>query len=948
MSSKRKSSSSRNARNKTKDYLYEEDEEAFSNNFDILEKLKSPKFSKFFLQEMKGEDVNLEHFQRQGFNSPIFVPDKSGLHIKVPDSSFDVSDVRNLIGGKRVLEVMNCATQTNSQMLLRDWEEFFNHPDRDDTKLNVISLEFSQTKLESYVSAPRVVRQIDWVDNVWPRHLKNDQEDGTNDMRSMMYPKVQKYCLMSVAGCYTDFHIDFGGTSVWYHIIRGQKIFWLIPPTDENLKLYEEWTMSGKQGDVFFGDTVAKCGKIALKPGNTLLIPSGWIHAVYTPEDSLVFGGNFLHSFAIEKQLRVAQIEELTKVPTKFRFPFFTELQWYALDKYVWALLGKTHIKAEEEIMIELLGEKWERQEHSMALTHQHITPQELYGLKAIVMFIHALPVTRKSVPALIKNAVELIKDVRTIVESHKDDNPEKCVTGKALLFWSGKHEKKWNKHKTAVKRDSAGNCVTEKKPAARTPCTQCQGCKTRACGSCVSCNSLPRQRCVARSCEQPVLDTSCVCCICGLDGWYASPHMSLIDRPPETNSLMECSRCLRVVHPSCETDYGVEAVWRTDLPNLWYCPRCMKHDPPSEEELQAAKTVKEEETEVKQEDQFIVRGTSDQSKLELRLQMSEKIMAATSKTLKKPRYVFRPPPLVAKVEEIYERLKKQTEDNPVHLNLEFQLMLPVFKFLTTSQLALAARVCKSWHKVSLDPSLWTIVDLTRQKISAHLLSTTVQKQPPGLVLDWTNMGKQQLNWLLPRIPQTKKLSLVGLDFTMTVSTLNTCNCPLLQELNLSYVSNLTDSALHKLLSAPRDSRPGLLDKKSRLKMLKKLSVRNTEITDVSMRYVTQYLPQLTQLSVAGCWKLTDAGLAQLGSAEQGAVETLSFLDISYCRAVTDNGLGHLAKMSNLTRLDASHTQVSTDALNKFASKSQHKLKVYGKVIEKKHSSRSSLKKKSK
>ena len=97
------------------------------------------------------------------------------------------------------------------------------------------------------------------------------------------------------------------------------QVFWLIPPTDDNLKLYEEWTLSGKQGDVFFGDTVAKCGKIILDPGATLLIPSGWIHAVYTPEDSLVFGGNFLHSFAIEKQLRVAQIEELTKVPTKFR-----------------------------------------------------------------------------------------------------------------------------------------------------------------------------------------------------------------------------------------------------------------------------------------------------------------------------------------------------------------------------------------------------------------------------------------------------------------------------------------------------------------------------------------------------------------------------------------------------------------------------------------------------
>jgi hypothetical protein len=41
---------------------------------------------------------------------------------------------------------------------------------------------------------------------------------------------------MSIAGCYTDFHVDLGGTSVWYHLLRGQKIFWLIPPTPVNLK----------------------------------------------------------------------------------------------------------------------------------------------------------------------------------------------------------------------------------------------------------------------------------------------------------------------------------------------------------------------------------------------------------------------------------------------------------------------------------------------------------------------------------------------------------------------------------------------------------------------------------------------------------------------------------------------------------------------------------------
>ncbi|XP_065185218.1 lysine-specific demethylase 2B-like isoform X2 [Sycon ciliatum] len=64
----------------------------------------------------------------------------------------------------------------------------------------------------------------------------------------------------------------------------------------------------------------------------------GWIHAVHTPVDSLVFGGNFLHSFNISGQLAVADIEETTKVPQKFRFPFFTQLMWYALDKYAHSL----------------------------------------------------------------------------------------------------------------------------------------------------------------------------------------------------------------------------------------------------------------------------------------------------------------------------------------------------------------------------------------------------------------------------------------------------------------------------------------------------------------------------------------------------------------------------------------------------------------------------------
>ena len=47
--------------------------------------------------------------------------------------------------------------------------------------------------------------------------------------------------------------------------------------------------------------------------------------------------------------------------------------------------------------------------------------------------------------------------------------------------------------------------------------------------------------RCQNRRCEQPVLAVATVCCICRLDGWFAEPSMSLVDRPIETSHLMEC-----------------------------------------------------------------------------------------------------------------------------------------------------------------------------------------------------------------------------------------------------------------------------------------------------------------------------------------------------------------------------------------------------------------------
>lgn len=305
---------------------------------------------------------------------------------------------------------------------MKEWQKYYEDTSKKKL-LNVISLEFSHTKLENYVQSPAIVRQIDWVDVVWPRRLKEAQIEATNSLHHMMYPKVQKYCLMSVKNCYTDFHIDFGGTSVWYHILKGSKVFWLIPPTEKNIQLYEKWVLSGKQSAIFFGDTVEKCARIYLTAGNTFLIPSGWIHAVYTPTDTLVFGGNFLHSFGIVKQLKIAQVEDVTKVPHKFRYPFFTEMLWYTLAKYVYTLLGRSHLEGEPD-----------RTEEQADKPHVHLTHYELYGLKEIVLYLYDLPQNKKNVPELIKDPVELIKDVRSLVERHCKDDNQLAITGVPVL----------------------------------------------------------------------------------------------------------------------------------------------------------------------------------------------------------------------------------------------------------------------------------------------------------------------------------------------------------------------------------------------------------------------------------------------------------------------------------------------------------------------------------
>ena len=74
--------------------------------------------------------------------------------------------------------------------------------------LNLITLEFSNTRLARCVESPSLVREIDWIDHLWPSTEAHDGDIEPAVLKgkasnSKTWPRVQKYCLMSVAGSYT-------------------------------------------------------------------------------------------------------------------------------------------------------------------------------------------------------------------------------------------------------------------------------------------------------------------------------------------------------------------------------------------------------------------------------------------------------------------------------------------------------------------------------------------------------------------------------------------------------------------------------------------------------------------------------------------------------------------------------------------------------------------------
>ncbi|UMM42544.1 hypothetical protein L5515_018338 [Caenorhabditis briggsae] len=253
------------------------------------------------------------------FNVPHLFKTSKDLRLRAPDINFQ--NVEEFLWESDDVLVINSMTRETTTMSMKKFLDAFNGV-RGDQALNMLSLEVS--KLETI---NKELEEVEYVKNVsmvskleralaarkdkLMRH-RNDDNAARELLlvKKMMkeMPRYTKFVLVSMEKSFTDTHVDMSASSVFYHVDDGRKIFYVAPPTEANLKMYKEVEL-GKKDVWLLEEFWDQWQRIEIKKGQTAMLPSGWLHFVWTPEDSIVFGGNFLREEDLERHIEFTELE---------------------------------------------------------------------------------------------------------------------------------------------------------------------------------------------------------------------------------------------------------------------------------------------------------------------------------------------------------------------------------------------------------------------------------------------------------------------------------------------------------------------------------------------------------------------------------------------------------------------------------------------------------------
>ena len=280
------------------------------------------------IRKMRGQQLSVKELVISGFDKPILIETKDGLEVITPPG-FSLDTLQSHYPDNPSVEAIEVTRQVKVTLKLKALLTHYTIFNSGRTDVFTAKLDLAERpSLGDHFSPPRIVRKLSWVDQYWPN--------------VPFKPLLSKYLFLSMENAFTDFHIDLGGASAWYHVLQGEQVFYLIEPTRENLARFERWlrpgsgsasgsadsdstspttTTSGPKETMLFATTSERTYRSRVQAGETIFIPNRWIYAVLSPVDSITFGGFFLHSLSIAQQLAINDFLGTLNAPAQLAFP---------------------------------------------------------------------------------------------------------------------------------------------------------------------------------------------------------------------------------------------------------------------------------------------------------------------------------------------------------------------------------------------------------------------------------------------------------------------------------------------------------------------------------------------------------------------------------------------------------------------------------------------------
>ena len=108
--------------------------------------------------------------------------------------------------------------------------------DENPQPMNIIDIDTANRATRPF-SIPDAVRAVSLGHHLTHQTTNNNLPADLDPMAG-----ISNYLLLGQCGSVTDFHQDFSATSVFYFVLRGAKVFFLVRPSEHNVEAFREWS----------------------------------------------------------------------------------------------------------------------------------------------------------------------------------------------------------------------------------------------------------------------------------------------------------------------------------------------------------------------------------------------------------------------------------------------------------------------------------------------------------------------------------------------------------------------------------------------------------------------------------------------------------------------------------------------------------------------------------